>query len=535
VYDLGVTHLRVPLPHWILGDVSENEPFIVGRRWQALSRLVQWVREIRAAGQRNNTFEIWPNLHTAPGSQNGFDNSGREAPSFTCRGWDKFPHRVNQTLEIINHITRTFREQDMLDVITGFGLLNEPFGDCNDTVYHDFVERGYDIARTNLGDKVNIFVSDKFYAPLFNNGKWANQYNQHTYLDSHFYHVFFDQGRIMDPVQHVQMTCAPNDLQLSIESCCYQDAPATLVEQQEQHYSGRIPTGRGGAGGGVKRIATEWSVAFDAHPGELLKVVMDGIAYNGIAPNFHRQIEPARKDFLLHFGQAQMVAYEAAHVQDLSDGWFYWTIKMEGGVFAEWDFIRGMEQGYLPKLVTSDTASADVYGTCHDITSRVMHQNYNYTDVVHPFPWMDEPYWRENVPWTIPVQTPPNVTHSVWYNVSSTTSSSPLLQPPSPLQGREQTSAWVHIGAVVLAMYVLRSLYHVMKQLFFSGDNNHSINRSEYTPIHEAMALSAECQPLNLKHVRTQDTLFDGSSSSSSSDAGDDSDDGREEYNNHNV
>ena len=35
----GLTHLRVPLPHWILGHVQDDEPWIVGQRWEAFVRL----------------------------------------------------------------------------------------------------------------------------------------------------------------------------------------------------------------------------------------------------------------------------------------------------------------------------------------------------------------------------------------------------------------------------------------------------------------------------------------------------------------
>jgi len=64
----GLTHIRVPLPHWILGNIRENEPWIPGDRWAYFVRLCQWCRELG--------IEVWPNIHTAPGSQNGFDNSG---------------------------------------------------------------------------------------------------------------------------------------------------------------------------------------------------------------------------------------------------------------------------------------------------------------------------------------------------------------------------------------------------------------------------------------------------------------------------
>ena len=65
---VGVTHLRVPIPHWIMGgdDVVEPwEPWIVGKRWESFVRVCKWARQLGG-------LEVWPDVHTAPGSQNGF-------------------------------------------------------------------------------------------------------------------------------------------------------------------------------------------------------------------------------------------------------------------------------------------------------------------------------------------------------------------------------------------------------------------------------------------------------------------------------
>lgn len=55
---------------------------------------------------------------------------------------------------------------------------------------------------------------------------------------------------------------------------------------------------------------------------------MKGIATAGEAPYFNRTLSEARKKFLKHFVEAQMVTYEAADV-GVSSGWFYGTLKTE--------------------------------------------------------------------------------------------------------------------------------------------------------------------------------------------------------------
>lgn len=70
--DAGITHVRVPLPHWMMGDVVEGESWIVGKRWEYFVRLCQWARELG--------LQVWPDIHTAPGSQNGFGKWQADPP-----------------------------------------------------------------------------------------------------------------------------------------------------------------------------------------------------------------------------------------------------------------------------------------------------------------------------------------------------------------------------------------------------------------------------------------------------------------------
>jgi hypothetical protein len=94
---------------------------------------------------------------------------------------------------------------------------------------------------------------------------------------------------------------------------------------------------------------------------------MTSIAEHQVAIEMEREISPDRKDFLRHFVEAQMVTYEAAALSGLSRGWFFWTLKTEGGAFAEWDFLRGLREGWIPSIPPPNVSSVDLYGTCEEI------------------------------------------------------------------------------------------------------------------------------------------------------------------------
>jgi glucan 1,3-beta-glucosidase len=179
LHEHGVTHVRVPLGHWILGTDEENAPFVTAHGWLYLVRFVGWCREYK--------IQVWPDLHTAPGSQNGFDNSGHLLPGKpTCHNWSSNQTLVQNTLNKLLRIATQIRDDGLTDVITGIGILNEPFVDCNRTVIRDYSIKALQGIRSILGPDTSVYLGDMFNATKWNDGWWLNETN--TFLDSHYYH-----------------------------------------------------------------------------------------------------------------------------------------------------------------------------------------------------------------------------------------------------------------------------------------------------------------------------------------------------------
>jgi len=91
---------------------------------------------------------------------------------------------------------------------------------------------------------------------------------------------------------------------------------------------------------------------------------------------YDREIGEERKAFLRNFVEAQMVAWESGSI-----GWFYWNFKMEGGAFAEWDYLRGVREGWIPTLDPGVRAE-DVFGSCESI----IFKTDDSMDIVDTFP-----------------------------------------------------------------------------------------------------------------------------------------------------
>jgi glucan 1,3-beta-glucosidase len=179
LYEAGVTHVRVPLPFWIRGDIQDDEPWVDGG-WLYFVRFVSWCRQYN--------IQVWPDIHTAPSSQNGFDNSGQLLPGPTCSNWGNSDEHIERTLKAVQDISQAIMDDGLGDVVTGFGTLNEPFVDCSDQVLRDYNEKALKILRTVMGPKINVYVGDLFNSTRFADGWWTEKEYQNTYLDSHYYH-----------------------------------------------------------------------------------------------------------------------------------------------------------------------------------------------------------------------------------------------------------------------------------------------------------------------------------------------------------
>ncbi|OEU19488.1 exo-1,3-beta-glucanase [Fragilariopsis cylindrus CCMP1102] len=356
----GVTHLRIPMGYWIRLTEEDNndsnlkieddEPFIPGG-WKYFVRACKWARELNLI--------VWADLHGAPGSENGFDNSGHYLGKSSCSGWSSSSTNVQRTLDIITDLALAIKKDKINDVVTGFGILNEPFSDCNETVLKQYYNDALTNIRSILGSNTSIFIGDTFRPDRFNDGSYwiDNEKHHNTYLDSHPYHVFFEQGRSFTPKQHIAYVCRHDAA--SVKECCYEDDEKKTIPSH-----------------GISRLIGEWSGAFDSLPTALTPNLMKGISLDGQVPLLNRTLDKKRSNFLRNFVQAQMIAYEAADSitkdspNGIASGWLFWNFKMEGGAFIEWDFLRGLKEGWIPPIPAPNISSESLYGSCLDVYNR---------------------------------------------------------------------------------------------------------------------------------------------------------------------
>ena len=138
----------------------------------------------------------------APGSQNGFDNSGRKGPVDWQQG-----DSVQQTLNAISGLAERYSGDS--DVVTAIELLNEPLGpDIDMSILKQFYYNGWGNVR-NSGAYTAVTIHDAFEGVQYWNGFMDGQSGvNNVMLDTHQYQIF-DQGQVSEtPAQHVQSACA---------------------------------------------------------------------------------------------------------------------------------------------------------------------------------------------------------------------------------------------------------------------------------------------------------------------------------------
>lgn len=185
----GFNAVRIPVPYFVFGD---RAPFI--GCVDELDRAFSWAE---AYG-----LKILIDLHTVPGSQNGFDNGGI---SGVCT-WAQQPDEVKFVLGVLQRLAQRYGHRSGL---LGIEVLNEPatadMFKSMSTRYqvrepelaknnapitldflYDFYERAYHILRQNLPVDKAIYFHDGFEFDAWHDF-FANHNFENVVLDTHQY------------------------------------------------------------------------------------------------------------------------------------------------------------------------------------------------------------------------------------------------------------------------------------------------------------------------------------------------------------
>ena len=149
-------------------------------------------------------LKVWIDLHGAPGSQNGFDNSGHRIDKPQWSTGDT----VAKTLDVLTQITQKYAVPAYEDVVVAIELLNEPLASALPEGVQgltEFYDEGYKLVRD--AGSAAVVIHDAFEYGGFWNNFSATQETSHVLVDHHEYQVFANDQVALQPWQHRQLVC----------------------------------------------------------------------------------------------------------------------------------------------------------------------------------------------------------------------------------------------------------------------------------------------------------------------------------------
>lgn len=345
---LGLDHVRIGWGYWALG-IEPGDPFVNGTSWNYLVQGVRWAAKY---GLRVNL-----DYHAAPGSQNGWNHSGRQGIVGWLNGTASGTAFGQRSLQDHAYAAKFFSQPEFQNVVTMYGVVNEPnMMTLDPQTVITWSGQAYQTIR-QAGFNGTIIIGDGFYGvPNWKGQLTVQEGFPGMALDVHDY-VIFNNGQIKEL----------HNAKLSFS--CTGWMPQ--VQTSNVNTTGFGPT-----------LIGEWSIA-DTDCAMYLNQVGLGARWDGhfdssgpqcptgqncdcTTANTTSLWTDAYKTFLLANGELQMSAYEAGW------GWFYWNFDTENA--TQWSYFKSVDAGVLPQSPYNRQYSCP--STIPDVAAMGLPENY---------------------------------------------------------------------------------------------------------------------------------------------------------------
>ncbi|KAG8863719.1 hypothetical protein FRB96_007556 [Tulasnella sp. 330] len=326
----GLNWVRIPLPYWAI-ETWDGEPFLEGVAWKYFLKAIQWARKY---GIRINL-----DFHAAPGSQNGWNHSGKLGqPNFLYGPMGLA--NADRSLDYLRILVQFISQPQYKDVVPMLGLLNEALTpNIGTQPMYSFYVQAHGVLReitgTGTGNGPILSLHDGFVGV----DPWAGLFpgSDRLALDIHPYFSFAEQSN------------APIAAQ-GLRAC--------------QTWGSGTNSSMGAFG---ITAAGEFSNAIN-DCGTYVNGVGIGTRYEGNFPGWtepalgscstwldYKNYDQPTKDGMKQFAMASM---------DSLTNWFFWTWKIganpaTGEIEAPfWSYQLGLQEGWMP------TDPRTAYGVC---------------------------------------------------------------------------------------------------------------------------------------------------------------------------
>ncbi|KAL6305370.1 glycoside hydrolase superfamily [Sparassis latifolia] len=196
----GLNYIRIPLPYWAI-ETRTGEPFLAKVSWTYFLKAIEWARKY---GLRINL-----DFHSLPGSQNGWNHSGKLGSINVLNGPMGLAN-AQRSLDYIRIIAEFISQPEYSPVVAMFGVTNEPVGSTigfqNLASYY---VQAYALVReaSGIGAGNGPFIS--FHEGFFGLEQWVGflPNSDRTSLDIHPY-ICFDGQSAANYSQQLTVPCS---------------------------------------------------------------------------------------------------------------------------------------------------------------------------------------------------------------------------------------------------------------------------------------------------------------------------------------
>jgi glucan 1,3-beta-glucosidase len=323
----GLDHVRIPFSYWAVTTYS-GDPYVYRVSWRYLLRGIEWARKY---GLRINL-----DLHALPGSQNGWNHSGRQGPIGWLNGTDGALN-AQRSLDIHNQLSKFFAQDRYKNIISFYGLANEPKMTAlvvNDVL--NWTASAYTLVTKN-GINAYVVFGDGFMGLTNWQGKLTGYSN--LVLDAHQY-VIFNKNQInFNHTQKVTYACGDWTSQAVQSMSTSSGFGPTLFAEWSQadtdcaKYLNNV------------NVGNRWTGTYNSGDSSTQVLTPDCYTKDSQCECTDANADPSKysakyKQFLLTFAEAQMKSFEEGW------GWFYWTWVTEDA--TQWSYKLGLAAGILP-------------------------------------------------------------------------------------------------------------------------------------------------------------------------------------------
>ncbi|KAF2123959.1 glycoside hydrolase family 5 protein [Dothidotthia symphoricarpi CBS 119687] len=323
----GMDHVRFPFGYWIV-QVYDGDPYVPQVAWRYLLRGIEYCRQ--------NGLRVNLDLHGAPGSQNGWNHSGRQGVIGWLNGTDGDTN-AQRTLDIHHKLSVFFAQPRYKNVVTMYGLVNEPRNVELDTAKVVAWSQKA-ITQVRADNITGIIVFGDGFMGL-DNWQGKLQGNKNVLLDVHQYVIFNTDQLSLKHRDKLNFACEAWTQQSLRSMDTTTGFGPTMCGEWSQadtdctQYINNVNRG------------TRWEGTFDTGNASSSVLVPqcpeEGKCDCGPANSDPSTYSDVYKKWLYQFAIAQMDSFEAGW------GWFYWTWETEKA--TQWSYRRGIAAGILPK------------------------------------------------------------------------------------------------------------------------------------------------------------------------------------------